>query len=734
MTESLAAVRRKSALLEEQSQELRRAKERHALISTLTDKGGGYFLVGWRRELDPDGSMDVELKELDWHLRRLGLLELSARNIVGPSAESLTLEDLSKKDGDLVRRVREWIKEKFGSPADVWNVIDAKQTGSLDRAGWTSSCLAAGFDGTVEELHYLFQFVDIDEGGSINKEEILFLETDSQARDKAIFEEKMKSKGQVERLWASVYWSELHKGHSPLSRTAPRPWMAKAFEALPPLVIVQRQHRLREARRTQRQSKSKFLKFLCEKYGSCARAWRRGIDPDGHFFADKLILRHFCRQHELDYQVHMPSLWTTLDSDSDGKISLQDISPLGAVALASFRAWCRKKCGSCRAVWSLPEMEKARASPQLSGDSRLISVKKMLIGHFVESLKALGWICSGDQAEMLSALDFFNAGFVSQADLYWLDTWEPPLFLISEPSEEAWNEVKHILLDRYGSPLHAWRELDLDGQNEVSWTEFVAGCRRVRFKGDVGAAWRFIDNDASGYISMEEFSPDIYNVLMSFKQWASRLYGSVGNAFKNFDKEGNGTLTLHILRRCCQKGKWSGDAQELFQCVGPTSSRQDPSKKLITVEDVAFLDLWPDREKDDKVEDEESPSCRSPSPKSDAHPRLFKKPAPQAPTSTARSTPKLARPETTSSLRKEHSAELAASSPQKAAQIQRTYCCRSLQRRGHQHRHQKHAAKSKLPWLDKLHRLCREAPIAFEATKDRGDVSAEVPIGHFDTT
>ena len=28
---------------------------------------------------------------------------------------------------------------------------------------------------------------------------------------------------------------------------------------------------------------------------------------------------------------------------------------------------------------------------------------------------------------------------------------------------------------------------------------------------------------------------------------------------------------------------------------------------------------------------------------------------------------------------------------------------------------------------DKLHRLCREAPIAFEATKDRGDVSAEVP-------
>ena len=150
----------------------------------------------------------------------------------------------------------------------------------------------------------------------------------------------------------------------------------------------------------------------------------------------------------------------------------------------------------------------------------------------------------------------------------------------------------------------------------------------------------FIDSDASGYISMEEFSPDIYSVLMSFKQWASSLYGSVGNAFKNFDKEGNGTLTLSILRRSCQKGKWSGDAQQLFQCVGPTNSRQDPNKKLITVDDVAFLDLWPDREKEEKLEDEES--CRSPSPKSapDCRPHSSKK---LIPTSATHSSPKLAR-------------------------------------------------------------------------------------------
>ena len=78
---------------------------------------------------------------------------------------------------------------------------------------------------------------------------------------------------------------------------------------------------------------------------------------------------------------------------------------------------------------------------------------------------------------------------------------------------------------------------------------------------------------------MEEFSPEHYNVLMSFKEWASGLYGSVGNAFKNFDKEGDGALTLSILRRACQKGKWSGDPQLLFDSVGPSGPVRDNKLK-----------------------------------------------------------------------------------------------------------------------------------------------------------
>jgi len=717
----LGGLRRKSAQLEEANLELKKIKERSRLVSTLAERGGGLLLRGWRRELDPDGSMDVPVKELDWHLRRLGLADFSATNLSGHKIdELLTLEELCPTDGELVNRIRSWIKEKFGSPGDLWTVIDVKQLGVLDREGWISACLANGFKGTAPELSYLFDFIDIDESGQVNLEEILFLETDSEARDKAIFEEKMKSRGQVQRLWASVYWSELHKELSPLHRMAPRPWLAKSFESLPPLVIVQRQRRLREVRRRQRHAKSIFLKSLVNRFGSRARAWRRGIDPHGHFYVDKLILRHFCRSQDLDKMLDLKYLWTTLDSDKDGRIGLQDVSPLGAVALASFRAWCKRTWGSCRAAWNLPTLVEARTGPQNDGMVQLNSDRKILVRKFAESLKVMGWQCTGDQAEMLSALDYYNAGFISEADLYWLDTWEPPSFLTAEASEEAWNAVRNILLERYGTPLNAWRHLDADGQNEVSWAEFVAGCRRIRFKGDTGAAWRFIDNDASGYISMEEFSKEHYNVLMSFKEWASSLYGSVGNAFKNFDKEGDGALTLSILRRACQKGKWGGDPQMLFESVGPSGSVKDVKNKQITVDDVSFLDLWPDRDSpadqdagDQEPEvdvisredpgDEVKPAVAT----AESEDQKALKLAPSVferlyqvdvPEKRCASAPALVTRKSEETRKKEQKAK-------QIQQIQRTYHYHHYHHSHSQLKRQPKTAKSMLPWLEKLQKI-----------------------------
>ncbi|CAE8624204.1 unnamed protein product, partial [Polarella glacialis] len=304
-----------------------------------------------------------------------------------------------------------------------------------------------------------------------------------------------------------------------------------------------------------------------------ARGWRLGLDPNHRFSLDKMALRTFCRNAELDLCVQ--SLWDCLDTDRDGAVCMQDVTPKGALALASLRSWSHQKCGSCVAVWDLPALAQSRFQPR----EKLTSMKKMLTECFMEAVKVEGWPGSAKdrswkgQAQLCSALDKFHAGMVSKEDLAWLDSWEPPLFLLEEASEEAWNELFGQLLSKYGSPLKAWFHLDMDNTNEVSWSELVAACKKIKFKGNLGAAWRYIDDDASGVISLKEFSSPDFELLMSFKEWASSHFGSVGNAFKNFDKDGSGSLTLGELRRACQRRKWVGEAKMLFDCLGSSPDK-----------------------------------------------------------------------------------------------------------------------------------------------------------------
>jgi len=718
----------------------KRATHRMQLADVLLSRGGGSLLRGWRRELDPDGSLDIGIDECVWHLQRLHCQGVDVKSLVDESGE-VTLEAVHKESAELVNRVRDWIKDTFGDPAVMWDALDSKKTGTLERDSFRAACKANGLQASEEEMGQIFSFVDVDEGGSISKEEILFLEKDPEARDLMIFKEKMKTAGQVQRLMASVYWTDAHADHAPSSRKSVRPWLATGFENLPPLVIVRRQQRIREARQLQRTSKATFLQYLRQKYGSFARAWRRGLDPQARFSIDKMAVRHFCRCAELD--INPSVLWTALDTDSDGQLGLQDISSSGAVELATFRGWAQSNFGSCSDVWNQPQLVKVRAAPQ--GDpvrGQLISTKKVLLPHFIDAMKAMGWRSPSDrdgQAELWSGLDFFNAGIVCQADLKWLDSWEPPLWLNAEPSQEAWEDVKKALLNKYGLPLKAWRHLDTDGQNEVSWTEFLAGCRKIRWKGDAGAAWRFIDNDASGFISMQEFSPEHYELLMSFKEWASEMHGSVGSAFKNFDNDGSGSLTFGELRRACQRGKWGGEVRALFECLG---NNKEGGKQNVSATELAFLDTWPDRNDDAEDEDEEAVEekpqedrVRSAAgstrkkPASAGHgargglsgeQRPMTSPPDPASPSNAAATPKAKM----SPLREEPARETTPAPDKVAAEklLKRTYKCSKDFLRRDKLMRKTLAAKTGLPWLEKISKI--DAPPDLGVARPKRSASA----------
>merc|ERR1719162_1224110 len=96
-----------------------------------------------------------------------------------------------------------------------------------------------------------------------------------------------------------------------------------------------------------------------------------------------------------------------------------------------------------------------------------------------------------------------------------------------------------MIAAKYKNYLSAWRRLlDRDGSNHCNWEEFQAACRKVGFVGDVAGAWRALDEDLSGSITLHEIDPPSSDILCRFRQWADLQFGGVKSAFGVFDADG----------------------------------------------------------------------------------------------------------------------------------------------------------------------------------------------------
>lgn len=147
----------------------------------------------------------------------------------------------------------------------------------------------------------------------------------------------------------------------------------------------------------------------------------------------------------------------------------------------------------------------------------------------------------------------------------WLDAWRPPEWLCVKADPDALAELQDVMLARHGNLLRAWRHMDADDTNSVSWAEFVKECGKLGFKRNIGGAWRALDRDVSGNVSLQRFDPGSCGLLTSFKKWVDELFGSVEFAFRSMDVDGSGTLTMSELRRGCRRGCWDGDVETLFR-------------------------------------------------------------------------------------------------------------------------------------------------------------------------
>lgn len=569
----------------------RSAHEREALATILRTQGGGSLLRGWHRELDPDWTLEVSFQNFFEASKRLHIaanahMQLKKHGL----PRDLTLAEVAPDEAALLERFMKWVKECFGGPLDLFPETDVLGEGRVDSSDFWDFCVRKGFVATESELEELKGCCDVDGIGTITKERLLFLEVDRRVRDIELFKAKMSRKEQRQQLMASVYAEACSKPQR--HRLAQRPWQRQTFERLPAVAHQKRSRRQKEAHQRSLQAQSLFMQHIRRSYGSEVRAWRRELVTDGSFVLPLKELRRYCRKINLD--VDASELWKFFDRDGDGAVRLEEVCVGAADALASFHRWARADFGSCSSLWDHPVMVSARSSSQ---DLWALG-KKMLLSTFGASLKTLGWPGiddSGVKNMVFASLDQYGCGFIEHSDLEWLDGWEPPGYLsVDRPDPEAWNEIRALVLKMYKHPLLAWRTLfDQDNSNSVSWAEFERACEHLKFKGNIGGAWRSLDIDLSGTISLKEFDAESSDILKSFKEWADQHFGSVELAIKSLDIDNSGSVSFAELRRACEKLKWSGDVRLLFDCLDVDRKKDRPSNtRSLSFEEVSFLDSW----------------------------------------------------------------------------------------------------------------------------------------------
>jgi len=317
-----------------------------------------------------------------------------------------------------------------------------------------------------------------------------------------------------------------------------------------------------------------FKKFLHRRFGGLVRAWRNVISPNDHVSVSRTQFLSACSQ--LGFQNAAKVLWRSFGKDDSSNMSIDFLDPEAAEMLAHFQLFVQQNGGVKQAFRKLDKKD----------------TKRIKLHEFAEAIRSCN--LNLPAKPLFHALDRDGNERLEEEDMMFLERWKLPEFLTSLPNLVARDELKDALIRQYGTFLKSWRvALDEDNSNRCSWTEFQAACKKVNYTGDIPGAWRALDLDLGGSITLNELDAESSGILERFKTWADTEFGGVRSAFGAFDEDASNSITLKEWRHACRIYGFNNGAVALFKELDVEGNG------TLAVEELSFLDEWgflPDKE------------------------------------------------------------------------------------------------------------------------------------------
>merc|ERR1740138_1957636 len=101
------------------------------------------------------------------------------------------------------------------------------------------------------------------------------------------------------------------------------------------------------------------------------------------------------------------------------------------------------------------------------------------------------------------------------------------------------------------------------------------------------SAWRALDDDLSGWLTLSEFDSQTYETLSRFCSWAAAGHGVVSNAFPKLVANSEASVGHYEFRTICKpSGLADEHISDIFVGLDVDGSGS------IGIDEVRFLDQW----------------------------------------------------------------------------------------------------------------------------------------------